>query len=145
MELPSFVALKHDLDQSGGYPFLDNWWRQWKWPLGSTKKNQYLHCLCSLDVLAPCIYPMSLRLMVKCQQRNAWYKTTMATFALELRNVPWNCCRRLCWRYPWSGIAFDDTNFRFVMNFLLYPKKIPSETKINLPVDCAKKYHMPIV
>ena len=58
-----------------------------KWALVSTKKNQYLHRLCGPHVLAPCIYPMSLSVKVKCQPRNVWYETTKASFTLEPINV----------------------------------------------------------
>ena len=80
-----------------------------KMTLVCTKKNQYSHRLCGPDILGPCNYPMSLSVKVKCQPRNVWYETIEASCALEPRNVRWKCCRRLCWRHPWSGIVFDYT------------------------------------
>ena len=58
-----------------------------EWPLDLAKNNQYSYPLCGPTVLAPCIYPMRLSVMVKWQSRNMWNEAKMVSFALELRTT----------------------------------------------------------
>ena len=80
---------------------------------------QYSHHLCSPDALAPRVYPMRLRVMVKWKPRNMWNETKMASFASELQNVQSMVVFRIPLR--WTCLWLH-ANFRFVMNFLYFKK-----------------------